>query len=185
MAKKLESLKREAAQAAQFRGHKLGAWADYPDDTAHADCEVCDRRVVVDASPPPNGIDIAGSAVAVSCSERRIRISYDVVTEESARDGDFAENGWENEEGVCIAPDEWEVDGAGSELAVVVKLAAGIIGHCVEASDYPRCHSGHTWYTEIDAEPDYEDGSEKRRSFHLDGFSEEEELAIYAELCGR
>jgi hypothetical protein len=116
---------------------------------------------------------------------RRIRISYDVVTPESAEIGDFADNGWEDEEGVCVDPDELDVEEHGSELAAVVDLAVKAIGNGVEASDYPTCCPGHTWYTEIDGETDYEDGSEKRLSYHLDGFSEDEELAIYAELTGR
>lgn len=117
--------------------------------------------------------------------DRRIRISYDVVTPESAENGDFAENGWENEEGDCVDPDEFDVEEHGSELAAVVALAVKTIGRGCEASDYPRCQPGHTWYTEIDGEVDYEDGSEKRLSYHLDNFTEDEELAIYAALTGR
>lgn len=117
--------------------------------------------------------------------ERRIKISYDVVTPESAEIGDFAENGWENEEGVCIDPDEFDVEEHGSELDAVVALAVKTIGNGVEASDYPRCCPGHTWYTDIDADVDYSDGSETRRSYHLDGFSEEEERAVYAALTGK
>ena len=117
-------------------------------------------------------------------SERRIRISYDVVTSESAEIGDFADTGWENEEGVCIDPDDLDVEEYGSESAAVVALAVKTIGNGVEASDYPRCCPGHTWYTEIDGETDYSDGSVKRLSYHLDGFSEDEERAIYAELIG-
>jgi hypothetical protein len=116
---------------------------------------------------------------------RRIRISYDIVTPESAKIGDFAENGWEEEEGICIDPDQYDVEECGSELAAVVALAANTIGNDVEASDYPACCPGHTWYAEIDGTPDYSDGSVKRLSYHLDGFSEEEEMAIYAELCGK
>jgi len=115
---------------------------------------------------------------------RRIKISYDVVTPESAEIGDFAENGWENEEGECADPDELDVEEHGSELAAVIALAVEIIGNGVEASDYPTCCPGHTWYTEIDGETDYSDGSEKRLSYHLEGFSEEEELGIYAALIG-
>ena len=118
-------------------------------------------------------------------SERRIRISYDVVTPESAEIGDFAETGWENEEGVCIDPDDCYVEEAGSELAAVVACAVDTIGNGVEASDYPTCCPGHTWYTDSDGDVDYDDGSEKRLSYYLDGFSEEEELAIYAELIGK
>ena len=116
---------------------------------------------------------------------RRIRISFDVVTPESAEIGDFADAGWEDEEGVCIDPDDCDVEEYGSEFDAVVALAVKTIGNGCEASDYPHCHAGHTWYTEIDGDTDYSDGSVKRLSYHLDGFDAYEELAIYAELTGR
>ena len=190
-------LKIRAARTAIARNHRLGTWTDYDDRRAFALCTVCGMEAYVDAKPAPNGIDISGEAVARHCSggspetpetpvcSRRIKISYDVVTPESAKIGDFADSGWEDEEGVCIDPDELDVEEAGSELAAVVKSAVKIIGNGVEASDYPNCYPGCTWYTEIDAEMDYSDGSEKRLSYHLEGFSEEEELAIYAELTGK
>ena len=185
---KRDMLKVSAARSAQARYHRLGGWRDYDGNKACAVCEVCGKEAYVDAKPAPNGIDVSGEAVALNCSRdsvRRIRISYDVVTPESAEIGDFADTGWENEEGVCIDPDDYDVEAAGSVLAAVVACAVDTIGNGVEASDYPRCCPGHTWYTDCDACPDYEDGSEKRLSYHLDGFSEEEELAIYAELCGK
>jgi len=185
---KRDALKAQAARAAQFRNHRLGGWHDYDGDKACAVCEVCGKDAYVDANPAPNGIDVSGEAVALNCwrdSVRRIRISYDVVTPESAAQGDFAENGWENEEGVCIDPDDCDIEEAGNELAAIVACAVDTIGNGVEASDYPRCSPGQTWYTDCDADIDYSDGSEKRLSYHLDGFSEDEELAIYAELTGR
>ena len=116
---------------------------------------------------------------------RRIKTTYSVVTPESAEIGDYADSGWENEEGVCADPDELDVEEHGSVLAAVVDCAVKAIGNGVEASDYPTCCPGHTWYTEIDGETDYSDGSNKTLSFHLDGFSEDEELAIYAALVGK
>lgn len=183
---KRDALKVRAARAATARNHRLGAWTDYDDYRACAKCEVCGKEAHVDGNPAPNGIDVSGEAAALSCSRdhvRRIRISYDVVTAESAECGDFSETGWEDEEGVCIDPDDSDVEEHGNELAAVVALAVETIGNGVEASDYPRCCPGHTWYTEIDGEEDYSDGSVKRRSFHLDGFSEEEEKSIYAALA--
>ena len=116
---------------------------------------------------------------------RRIKTTYSIVTPESAEIGDYADSGWENEEGVCANPDDSDVEEHGSVLAAVVALAVKAIGNGVEASDYPICCPGHTWYTEIDGETDYSDGSVKQLSYHLDGFSENEELAIYAALTGR
>ena len=121
-------------------------------------------------------------------SDRRIRITYGVVTPESAKIGDFADSGWENEEGVCIDPDDCDIEEAGDEFTAVVDLAVKAIRDAcggVEASDYPTCCPGYTWYTSADGSTDYRTGAETRYSAHLDGFSGFEELAIYAELVGR
>ena len=117
--------------------------------------------------------------VELSGADRRIRISYETVTPESAEIGDCADSGWEDEDGVCVEIDESDVEEHGSVCAAVAARAVDIIGRGCEASDYPTCCPGHTWYTEIDGDMDYSDGSETRRSYHLDGFSAEEERAIY------
>ncbi len=116
---------------------------------------------------------------------RRIRITYQTVTPESAENGDYADSGWIDEDGVCIDPDDCDVEDYGSESYAAIALAVKTIGNGVEASDYPRCYPGHTWYTQIDADKDYSDGSETTRSYHLDGFSVSEEIGIYAALVGR
>lgn len=118
---------------------------------------------------------------------RKIRVSYEIVTPESAAEGDAAERGWEDEEGTEIVPDEYDLDEYETEEKAAVELACTeILQHgSVEASDYPKCQPGHTWYTTIDAEENrahWERGEDKRYSFHLDGFSEAEELAIYARV---
>lgn len=118
---------------------------------------------------------------------RLIKQTYDVVTPESAEQGDFAETGWNDEIGTEITPDVYDIDEYETESAAVVALAVKHITQHggVEPSDYPRCHVGHTWYTTADSERDYTDGSETRYSFHLEGFYAEEETAIYAALTGR
>jgi len=126
--------------------------------------------------------------VELSGGGRRIKTTYQVVTPESAEIGDYAECGWEDEEGVSADPDELDVEEHGSESAAAIALAVDYLcthGSGLEASDYPECCPGHTWYTETDGEKDYADGSEKTLSFHLEGFTEDEERAIYAEITGR
>lgn len=122
---------------------------------------------------------------------RRIKTTYSIVTPESAEIGDYADCGWEDEEGVCADPDELDVEEHGSESAAAIALAVDYLcthGNGLEASDYPTCCPGHTWYTETDGEKDsygFADGSEKTLSFHLEGFTEDEERAIYAEITGK
>jgi hypothetical protein len=117
---------------------------------------------------------------------RLIKKTYEVITPESAREGDAAERGWEDEAGTEITPDELDLDEAeGDELAAVVSLVVKHIGQGVEASDYPSCAVSHTWYTDADPDRDYSTGAETYYSYHLSGFTMDEELAIYAALTGR
>jgi len=183
-----DMLKVKAGRVATARLHRLGGWINHDDYRASAVCEVCGKEAYVDGKPAPNGIDVSGEVTALDCSRdsvRRIRISYDIVTPDSAEFGDFEETGWENEEGEVIDPDDCDVEFYGSESAAAIELAVYAIGNDVETSDWPTCCPGHTWYTQIDGDEDYEDGSVKRLSYHLDGFSEEEECAIYTALTGR
>ena len=73
--RKLEQLKKEAREACEFRGHRMsrfsmlnkgrpngGTWAS-------AYCLVCFKTVFIDTKPLPNGIDISGEAVALSCED--------------------------------------------------------------------------------------------------------------------
>lgn len=70
MATKLARLKREARSFAMARGHQMspfkGALSGDP-NIASAECTKCHRCVIVYAKPPPNGIEIGGSAVAINC----------------------------------------------------------------------------------------------------------------------
>lgn len=114
---------------------------------------------------------------------RRITKTFQTVTPESAEQGDFADSGWIDEVGTEIAPDDLDLEEYDDdELRAVVSLAVNEITSegGVEPSS-SRWHSG-VWYTSIDPDRDYSDGSETTYSYHLDGFSEAEEQAIFAEL---
>lgn len=183
---KREALKSQAIRAATARNHRLGPWTDFDNYRACAKCEVCGKEAYIDGRPAPNGIDVSGEAVALNCSRdelRRIKITYDTVTEESAAEGDFADNGWYDEEGVIIDPDDFDVEEAGSELAAVVESAVKTISG--NGGVEPSCFPGwcaRTWYTTVDADKDYEAGEDTYYNYHLEGFSEEEERAIYTAL---
>lgn len=66
----LDHLMNEAREAAQNRGHTLGPFApgEFWRERRYADCTECGMGVAVDPDPPPNGIDISGSAVALNCT---------------------------------------------------------------------------------------------------------------------
>lgn len=63
----LQRLQEDATSSAEWRGHRLGSWQSTSEGVAHADCQACEAGVTVNVKPPPNGIDIVGSAVAVNC----------------------------------------------------------------------------------------------------------------------
>jgi hypothetical protein len=66
---KIASLRREAREAAKWRGHDLTRFKqhDYWSQVQWAKCRNCDARVACNARPAPNEIDIGGDAVAVGC----------------------------------------------------------------------------------------------------------------------
>lgn len=64
--KRIVRLKKEALSSSLFRGHKMSRFITFK-DCAISHCKVCGKSVVVDASPPPNGIDVGGKAVALGC----------------------------------------------------------------------------------------------------------------------
>ena len=69
----LDILRREAENAAFYRYHDLGAWHSgsewRPYEVESAECKRCGAYVQIDVRPPPNGIDVGGTAVAVNCEE--------------------------------------------------------------------------------------------------------------------
>ena len=114
---------------------------------------------------------------------RRITITYEIVTEESAEQGDVEERGWIDEEGIEIKPDQYDLDGYDDDmLSAIVHLACEVIEQRgpVEVSS-SRFGPG-IWYTQLDPTQDrayFEEGRSETWSFHLEGFTETEECAIY------
>lgn len=104
-----------------------------------------------------------------------IRTSFSLVTPESAEHGDFADTGWEDEEGFDCREDP-EIDPV--EAAVFFLEDQGAI----EYSSGPG-FSPDGWYSSEPIE-DLLTGEEKTFSFHLSGFSVEDQEAIYDAIIG-
>jgi hypothetical protein len=69
----IEKLRKAAAKATKFRRHSIRWGEPYGNATTqrfsqHGECRFCGMGVWLDTHPAPNGIDIAGEAVALSCS---------------------------------------------------------------------------------------------------------------------
>lgn len=104
-------------------------------------------------------------------------VAYDIVTEESAEQGDAAETGWENEAGEPIEPDAYDIDNFGDDAKVMLAVQYLTEHGTVEPSS-SQWHQG-VWYTQIDSQYGV-----KHLSFHLKGFTPDEEQAIFDRLKG-
>jgi len=107
-------------------------------------------------------------------TERIIRTTYQTITPESAENGDYADQGWENEEGENMIPDNWKYD----EQTVVEKS--------VDFLEYNGAYTTSnskfwidTYYSTSSPELDYSTGEEKYYTFHLYGFTEIEQKEIF------
>jgi hypothetical protein len=88
-----------------------------------------------------------------------IRTTYEIITEESARDGEVAERGWKDEVGYSLTVEE-----------AIRKLCG-----CEPSSS--EFHTG-IWYTSY-GDMDLYTGDYENESYHLKCFSEQDERAIY------
>lgn len=113
---------------------------------------------------------------------RLIRISYEVITPESAELGEVAERGWIDEDGVNVDPDvDPRIEDASYWRWAVLNAAVGVIGYYRQPSCYPFA-PGFTWYSETTGDENYATGAVTYRSWHLSGFTPEEEQDIYNEV---
>ena len=106
--------------------------------------------------------------------EPKIRISYETWDEDSVDAGETDDKGWENEEGVSMQPDQYDLE----EGLTPVDLAVNFLtdNGPMEASS-SHFNSG-VWYTNY-GEQDMQNGSRTNRSFHLVGFTPEQEEEIF------
>lgn len=125
---------------------------------------------LVRETAPPTFVDGLLEA-SLAQPGRRIRIAYEVYTEESVADGDAAERGWENEEGVLFENDEFNT--AAEDAARFLKDA----GASVMDGYYQLA------FETRDDDVDLRTGDRTRKSFSLVGFTPEEEDYIKAKVA--
>src|SRR5580704_4640067 len=106
-----------------------------------------------------------------------IRTTFSRMTPESVEQGDFSETGWIDEDGVSMVP--YDEDMSAVDMAVKFLRYEGV----VEASSM-QFHKG-IWYSTEWSVIDYGTGEEEERSFHLEGFTEEQEREIFNELFAK
>lgn len=105
----------------------------------------------------------------------RICISYEIITRASAASGEAEEAGWIDEEGVSMSPDEYDLE---EGITAVDKAVRLLRSEGVEPSS--NGFAPGMWYTHY--EQQQTSGEWENRSFHLKGFTEAQERAIYEEL---
>lgn len=73
--RKIERLRLEALESCKFRGHKMERFAHKYiwGFGCGSKCEICGKQVYVTDRPSPNGIEISGEAVALSCEDQIVR----------------------------------------------------------------------------------------------------------------
>jgi hypothetical protein len=104
-------------------------------------------------------------------------VSYSRTTPESAEHGDFSETGWVNEEGGSCTPDDYDREDGLTCVDLAVKMLK-------DGAAYPSSTHFHTgiWYSADCGTLDYRTGEDEERSYHLKGFSPEEERAIFLHM---
>lgn len=101
----------------------------------------------------------------------RIAITYAIITPESAEMGDYAETGWEDEEGVSVEPDADDV----ADGVTAVDLAVQYLER--EGARYER---GAEWFSR--SEEDNHDGTVTDFNYFLRGFTPEETIVVQNKL---
>lgn len=143
-------------------------------------------RALLDGPPPARALaqPVRRRRGLGQARDRRILVTYEIITPESAEEGDAAERGWVDDEGSSMEPDEYDLE----EGITAVDNAVKFLCHdgATEASSYP--FSVGTWYT-TEGDPDYRTGETEYHSYHLKDFTPEEERVIYDGVvtreCGR
>lgn len=110
-----------------------------------------------------------------------IKITYEIITPESAEQGDVEERGWVDEDGISMKPDKYDTQDGITAVDKAIKLLEE------DGASEPSSSSFHSgiWYSNDRYDEDYSTGAIESRSYHLKGFSEAEERAIFRAIAGR
>jgi len=105
----------------------------------------------------------------------RICTSYTKVTPESAADGDYSEQGWEDEDGETFVLDEFDREEGYTVADLAVKwLRDKGAWETSSSSFYPG-----GWYSTSGEDTDFRTGETTQYNFHLSGFTPEQEKEVW------
>jgi hypothetical protein len=116
---------------------------------------------------------------SLEINDKTITTTYQIVTPESAEDGDYADQGWEDEDGESMIPDEYDID---DDITAVDKAVDFLKNK--KYTNEPSSSDFHKGLSYSTSSPDinYSTGEETYYTCHLNGFTPEEEFEIYKKM---
>jgi len=102
---------------------------------------------------------------------RIFKITYEIVTPESAEQGDCESRGWIDEEGVSCEPDEFDIDDGETAVDLAIKLL--VLDGATQPSTSGTM-TAHSWWTNYEYDTNYRTGAVESRSYHPYGWTVEE-----------
>lgn len=116
---------------------------------------------------------------SVDTNDKIITTTYQTVTPESAEDGDYADQGWEDEDGESMLPDEYDIEeGITAVDKAVEYLKNKRYTNEPSSSDF---HKGVS-YSTTSPDIDYSKNEETYYTCHLNGFTPDEEFEIWKKM---
>lgn len=114
-----------------------------------------------------------------SSVDKIIKTTYQIVTPESAEDGDFADQGWDDEEGESMLPDEYDIEDGITAVDKAVDF--------LKNEKYTTEPSSNEFYVGLsystpDPDRNYSTDEETYYTCHLYGFTIEEEYEIWKKM---
>ena len=129
------------------------------------------------------------SSVRETSEEKKplIRTSYSSITRGDSDDSDDYEedHGWIDEEGTEFEPDESDIEDGMTPSESIVAQAVKFLKHAGASQESSTAFHIGVWYSTEYETVDYRTGEEQEKSFHLDGFSPEEEAEIFKQMTRR
>ena len=104
-------------------------------------------------------------------TDKKIVTTYQTTTPESLENGDYAESGFLDEDGVSMIPDQFD------DITIIEKSVEFLKDNYAYETSSSGFHIG-IWYSAT-GEEDYSTGEITYYSYHLEGFTEDEEYEIW------
>lgn len=110
-----------------------------------------------------------------------IKISYQTWDEDSAKNGEYSDIGWESEDGIEMDLDEYDIENGETIVTKTVKFLIGEGATEFSSSSFdPR-----GWYMWADVKRDKYSGEWRLQNYHLYGYTNEEKKEIYDLMANR